>query len=823
MKARRFAASMFHRRLMLLGAVAVVVTLGLAVRLFSLSVVNGAEHRAAAEARLRQRKYLPTYRGSIHDRRGRVLAVDRPSYDVAVHYHVISGAWAGKRAEEQAKAAHRETWRTMTPPQREAAAVPLRESNEKEIEALWAAVRRLGGLDQAQLDRRIDAIKRHVQSMRAHVWSRHPDWVEPRPIGEERQAHVILADVEDEVAFELRRIGWRLPGVVEVRSTRSRDYPWSVAEVVLDRSSLPWPLRSTVPLAVRVEGVADHVLGSVRDQVWAEDTKRRPFKDPETGRVDPKGYLPGDVVGSRGLERAFEDHLRGSRGEVVRGHGSDQEQRVGSVPGEDLVTSLDIALQARIQAVLSPEFGLTQVQPWHRNEKLPLGWPLNAAAVVLEIETGEILAAVSIPTRAMGRKLPKPRREQATPWVNRPLEGIYPPGSIIKPLVLAAAVSEGEVRLDESIDCRGHYFPHVENAARCWLYRERWGYKSHGPLQAEEGLARSCNIYFYTLADRLGMGRLVAWFARFGLGRPIDVGLGLPVEPDNLSAWWGSLPVVEAGYVVGRDLGSLRFATISMGIGQGPVTWTPLHAAAAYATLARSGANRAPTLVRNSLPQTPASIGDDLPLDEALVTATLEGLRRAVSEEYGSAHHIRYADGTIEPIINAPGVTVWAKTGTAEAPPLVVDSNGDGEIDDRDQPVTALDHAWFVGLVGPEEDGRPHYALAVIVEHGGSGSKVAGPIANQIIWAMQVEGYLPADAAPETRGVGGATGSLLPVRGAMEEREPERASASASRSLRAAKQKTPTRALPSRAGEGIGASPAARTWYGEIGAREAGD
>ena len=175
---------------------------------------------------------------------------------------------------------------------------------------------------------------------------------------------------------------------------------------------------------------------------------------------------------------------------------------------------------------------------------------------------------------------------------------------------------------------------------------------------------------------------------------------------------------------------------------------TPLHAAASYATLARSGANRAPTLVSNSLPRASASIGDDLPLDEALVTAALEGLRQAVSEEYGSANHIRYADGTTQPIINAVGVTVWAKTGTAEAPPLAVDSNGDGEIDESDQPVTALDHAWFVGLVGPQADGRPHYALAVLVEHGGSGSKVAGPIANQIIRALQVEGYLPADAAP---------------------------------------------------------------------------
>jgi penicillin-binding protein 2 len=741
---------------MLLAALAGVVTLGLAGRLFSLSVVNGAEHRAAAEARLRQREFLPTYRGSILDRRGRVLAVDRPSYNVAVHYHVISGAWARKRAEEQAKAAHREAWGTMTPPQREAAAVPFRESNEKEIEALWAAVRRLGGLDQVELDRRLDAIRQRVQSLRAHVWRQHPDWIEPRPIGEERQAHVILADVENEVAFELQRVRWRLPGVVEVRSTRSRDYPWSVVEVVLDRSSLPWPLRSTVPLAVRVEGVADHVLGSVRDQVWAEDTERRPFKDRETGRIDPKGYLPGDVVGSRGLERAFEDQLRGWRGEVVRRDGSGQEQRVGSVPGEDLVSSLDIALQARIAAVLSPEFGLKQVQSWHRNEKLPPGWPLNAAAVVLEIETGEILAAVSVPTLAMGRKLPQARREQATPWVNRPLEGIYPPGSIIKPLVLAAAVSEGEVRLSESIECRGHYFPNVQNAARCWLYREQWGFQSHGPLQAEEGLARSCNVYYYTLADRLGMGRLVAWFARFGLGRPIDVGLGMPVEPKNLSAWRGSLPVVEAGHVVGRDFGSLRFATISMGIGQGPVTWTPLHAAAAYATLARSGADRTPTLVSHYSSQAAPSMSDDLLLDEALVTAVLEGLRQAVSEEHGSAHHIRYADGTIEPIINATGVTVWAKTGTAEAPPLAIDSNGDGETDENDQPITGLDHAWFVGLVGPAQDERPHYALAVVVEHGGSGSRVAGPVANQIIRAMQVEGYLPADAAPQPPREGGA-------------------------------------------------------------------
>ena len=105
-----------------------------------------------------------------------------------------------------------------------------------------------------------------------------------------------------------------------------------------------------------------------------------------------------------------------------------------------------------------------------------------------------------------------------------------------------------------------------------------------------------------------------------------------------------------------------------------------------------------------------------------------------MAEQYGTGHHIRYPDGSVEPIINARGVTVWAKTGTAQAPAPDLDCDG------KPDPIPQASHAWFVGLVGPSQ---PTHAIAVVVEYGGSGGRTAGPIANEIIRALQAEGYLP--------------------------------------------------------------------------------
>lgn len=768
MNSQKLIPSMFHRRLVLLLVVIGIITSALGMQLFKLSIVQGAQRLAEAESRLDRRVYLPTHRGRILDRHGRILAEDRASYDIAVAYDVITGAWPNNQAARQAR---REIgasdWNVMSPEQRDQAIADRLPHWEMMVEDLWAAIREHGELSELDLLQRRDAIRAEVQSMAAAVWdnqrlawearfgteddedsARGRRGFRPRPIREQRAPHVILPRVNPEVAFEFRRLARDFDGIVQVQDSRRREMPWSSADVLLDRGdSLPKPLRSQSSVTIRVEGVGDHILGSVRDEVWAEDIQRRPFVK-SNGEIDLGGYRVGDAVGSRGLELSFEHHLRGTRGVINERRDTGEQERLEAKPGDDLQITLDIMLQARVQAILSHEYGLTRVQRWHQNDALPGGRPLNSAAVVLEVDTGEILAMVSMPTIEMGRNMSESRRAADDPWVNRPVEAIYPPGSILKPLVLCAAVQSGLHSLHTPINCApGHFYDTRPGIARCWIFRERYGLTNHGPLRAEEAMARSCNMYFYTLGDRLGMNRASNWFARFGLGQPLDTGLLQIVEgPESRATQYrgesaGTIPTDELIADL-RAKGELNFASVILGIGQGPgVTWTPIQAANAYATIARGGVIRDATLVRDQDRLSPRLSREHMQFSPALVDAALEGLRQSVEESHGTGYQIRYEyDQSLRPdrIINVDGVTVWAKTGTAQAPALPVDTTGDGE---SDSVITGLSHAWFVGLVGPKR-GRPSHAIVVIVEYGGSGGRVSGPIANEIIRALKAEGYL---------------------------------------------------------------------------------
>ena len=771
---------MFHRRLLLILATFAAMIVVMTGQMIRLSVVQGSERLAEAESKLDVRTFLPTHRGRILDRHGRVLALDRASSNIAVEYAVITGVWCKTQARKQAVASvGRAKWNALSLEQREAEVHKFIPETQAKRTRLWQEICRLGNMTQDQLQSRMDEIKADVQSTAAMVWERQrlqeqmefgitEEEFKPQPIREQKEAHVILAGVSDDVAFAFRKLDQQFPDMVVVQDSRRREYPWSSAEVRLSRTSLPRPLRNEQPLMVRVIGVADHVIGSVRDEVWGEDVQRRPFRDPVSGAIDLGWYKPGDVVGARGIEGAFEDVLRGLRGEVHERVDTGEQTRTEPVPGRDVRLTLDIALQARVQAILSHQFGLSRVQSWQNNLRMPLGQPLNAAAVVIEIQTGEILSIVSMPTIAMGETMTNLEKQVNYPLVNRAAEAVYPPGSIIKPLVLAAAVSEGVHSLGSPIVCNGHYFEDKKDAARCWIYREQYGMRTHGPLLAEEALARSCNIFFYTLGDRLGMERLADWFARFGMGQRLNI-----ASPSGLATARGSPPALSespgevpdaADIAKFKSAGDLRFRQVTMGIGQGPVTWTPVQAANAYATLARGGVIRDATLVMDDSLVDRSKRRADLGLKPSLVNAALEGLRGSVMERYGTGYHITYEDQTDDPIINAQGVQVWAKTGTAQAPPWrVQDTNSDGVINSKDDGIEKLDHSWFVGLVGPRDSNKPMHAIAVIVEYGGSGGRTAGPIANQIIRALQAEGYLP----------GNADAGLASSRGAQSVNEPQ--------------------------------------------------
>lgn len=776
--------SMFERRMLVVGVVFAVVLGGMAARLFSLTVISGSQQRALAESRLDRSSLLPTVRGSITDRKGRILAESIPSYDLAIFYPAINGAWADARAITAAKKElGRAAWNRLGPADREARIQTQRNTLAAELETVLDESAAACGLTRDELSARMGDVRMQVEKKANAVWEARLEverakygedaegQFDARPIAEQSEAHVVATQLPAKSAFVLRKLADAHPGTIEVQDSTRRVYPWSSARIDLDRRSMPRPLRGST-LSLDVQGLADHVVGTVRDEVWREDLDRRPFRTAGVAggvSVDLGGYRPGrDMIGSRGLERTYEDFLRGTRGRTVQRLDTNETSRVEPVRGSDVQLTMDIALQARVQSLFMPEVGLARAQQWHYGwqddgspKPMPLQFlePLNGAAVVLDVDTGEVLSMVSWPTIAAGDAFDTPGRAARNPSVNRAIEAPYPPGSIIKPIVYVSAVRSGAFAADGEIECNGHFFGADVPYGRCWIYRSQYKFLTHtkqtgGALGVETAISRSCNIFFYTLAQRMGLRTLTDWYRNFGLGQKLDIGIarrepeldasGNIIGERLVGEHPGILPSAQA--IASIEAEGDRIVPVIAGIGQGPVAWTPMQAANAYATLARGGVIRDAELLRTDVPGRAARRTGDLKLDPRSCDRALEGLRQAVEENHGTGHHVSYEDRKPEAIINAPGVVVWAKTGTAQAPPMRVDDDGNGQ---PDRVITGLDHAWFVGLVGDAQENRPRYAVAVFLENGGSGGKSAGPIANQVIHALIAEGYLEGN--PQSR------------------------------------------------------------------------
>ncbi|MDP6479310.1 MAG: penicillin-binding transpeptidase domain-containing protein [Phycisphaerales bacterium] len=741
---RRKAPVMYHRRLWLLAACLGIVLVVLIVQAVRLTLVQGATHRAIAVSRLLEQHWLPTWRGSILDRKGRVLAQDEPRWEVAVSWDAITGQWAEDRAIRAARnAMGRDAWSMASPERRSGAIEAERRRWDEVLDALWTAIASAADLDRDEMDIRLNDIRSRVQRMAAVVWDaqrrRHearfgsgegPDFV-PRPIREQADVHVIVPDLREAQAAELDAFAAEYDDLLDLRYARHRTHPYERQIVEVDMSTMPGPLRSDTVQPIMIPRVADVLLGDIRDTVWEEDVARRPFRDPDTREIDRGGYRQSDAVGSRGIEQAWEDTLRGEVGMVVRERDIGETAREEPVGGGDVQLTIDADVQARLEAVLDPDIGLTRVQVWHRNAALPDETVLPASVVVLDIATGEIIAMASSPWQ-LG-DMTEGEVQSLQPWLIRPAQVTAPPGSIIKPMILVAAVSEGVIDVDQQIECTGHHFENQPNIARCWIYRPKYGMATHGILGPVEALARSCNSWFYELGDRLGLARLGDWLGSMGLGERLDIGL---------SAAWAEPLEASGSRPGGGDIDALQrqgedtFESVMMAIGQGRTTWTPLHAANAYATLARAGRRVPPTLVRG---YQPAEILQGRPLSPQLVETAITGLEDVVKQSYGTGNHLSLDSGR-EPIFRVQGVRIAAKTGTAQAPPWRRDVDGDGEIVSGER-TTELEHSWVVGLLG-DEGGPWRYAFAVLVEYGGSGGRVAGPIADQTIRAMQAEGYL---------------------------------------------------------------------------------
>lgn len=785
---RRVIPSMFHRRLALLGVLVCLGFVPLAVRLAWVTAVKGGKARAEAEARLVRQTWLPTVRGRILDRQGRVLAQDRPSYDVAVSYDVLSGRWAQVSAERFARRVHKDEWGTLDPEARQKLVDRYRPAYERRVEQMWSLIAQGAGVPKEQIEAaRANAVT-HVDAVQADVTRRRREAEEQKlkaagiaigpdeaarieriaasPIAEKTQSHPIVRGVADDVGFRFMRLGERdapmfttleageaalderqplLPGL-EVIDATARVYPFDTVRVEVDRSTLPKPVRADGAVQIEVSEVAGLILGSVRRGVYAEDVQRRAEAvrtDPDLGDraltplgVDTGRYFPGDRVGNSGIEASFEDELRGLRGVRTENLQTRAVEERAPIQGQDVRLTIDVQLQARVRAALDPALGLTRVQSWHQNHELAVGTELGAGAVVIDVPTGEILALVSTPSPPRdgdwSRLVADKDRDLFmmihTPYVNKAIGKPYPPGSIAKALILCGAIKSGVYAPGERIKATGHYFPDRPDVFRSWIYKQ-YGIThadqlGHDPDDVD-ALMVSSNVFFFTLGDRLGPKGVADTYRLFGLGE--NYGLGIPGE------WAGSIGALN-GPNDGSDL--QRWDAIQSGIGQGPVTWTPLHAADAYATIARGGVRIRPTLVsyEGAAPKV-----ENLRIPSRAIRDALAGLEKSANDPaFGTGYAMSF-DGVKDPMFNAPGVTVWGKTGTADASPVVGDPDGDGPMDKM--VLRTGDHSWYVTLVG-DKGGPPRYAIAVVVDYGGSGGRVSGPISNQIVHALIQEGYL---------------------------------------------------------------------------------
>ncbi len=518
-------------------------------------------------------------------------------------------------------------------------------------------------------------------------------------------AHVIplTADDLDRTAKEMKRTSPFAPITVADRLS------WDdLSKVALNAPSLPGvsPEVGLSRLYPRDTDFA-HVLGYV-GPVSEKDLE---------GLENPDQLLtiPKFQIGKIGVERWLEDHLRGRAGtrriEVnAVGRVMRELAREEGDPGSDVRLTIDADVQNFVQARLGDE---------------------SAAAVVMDVTNGDLIAIVSSPSfdpnlfvRGISHTDYKGLMENDhRPLANKTVQGVYPPGSTFKMITALAALNEGIINVNTTVRCPGH----LEVGGRrfhCW---KRAG---HGQVNLEKSLTESCDVYYYDIAQRVGIDKIAEMGKLFGLGTRHEIPMSAIAE--------GIMP--NKAWKMDRHKQDWRIGdTINASIGQGYVLTSPLQLAVMTARIA-TGRAVVPRLVRSSDGQdVPVADAPSLGIPEEIMRKVRSGMFAVMNAERGTAKSSRIVDEAM----------VWAgKTGTSQVRNITAAERARGVISNDQLPWNRRDHALFVGFA---PFANPRYAVSVVVEHGGGGSTAAAPIARDAILRAMSDGLPPLSAYPSSQ------------------------------------------------------------------------
>jgi len=713
---------MYNRRVKIFVIFSLLLLAVCVLRLAQMQLLTAStvQHEIAELKRQRgQSKQFQTIRGKILDRTGeKILAVDEARFWVHINYQLSSFLDERVRRSMLAEA---ETRRDS-----DVAVAKIDEQIREKLEDLQLIIEKCSQFRAVEPS----VIWDEIQKINDYVWDRRmfQAWRKNFPNSEvfEKYESPISIPISKAIAdFEAKQpnpnMRVELAGKIDILEMHE---DWPLLELKTDDDVFAAQLEfmDTEGLHILPKGHRFYPYGSVAAQTigWVGPATQK--QDKELFADDElMSYLEGEVCGREdGIEYVCETILRGRRGELSHDIDGQLTGRTPTEFGDDVKLTLDIELQQTIEDYLT-------------NYKHDPNCDSGMSAVVIEVGTGDILALVSLPSYDLNRArydygdlVADPNK----PLINRAINAQYPPGSVVKPLILIAGLESGKITPQDVIECPSHAAP--EGWPNCWIFRRRpvVGHSDQWENTARNAIKGSCNIYFSHLADNIEPDVLQQWLFKFGYGREI-LDLRLNDEADSLIKNHKSKVVnrnfKQASGIISstmpkdeiltfEDIAPLRLSHRRMfGIGQGNLRVTPLQVANAMAALARGGIYMEPKIFdsQSSIANHQSSI--DLGISLETLAIIYDGMSAVVNEPGGTAYT------QFEPFLatlTAEDVKVYGKTGSTERP----------------------DHAWFGGFA--QDSTARKIAIAIVVEGGQHGSSDAAPLARDIIQFCIEAGYI---------------------------------------------------------------------------------
>ena len=658
--------------------VVIVISVIFIATLFNLQIVNGENYREQSEKRMLRTKNITAPRGEIYDRNGVILATNKLSYDVELYKVRVS-------TKEQNDGILR--------------LVEILNENSDKVYSTFPVNDDLNGFNfenteeeqKWKKEMKLDSTLTFDQ-----VIDKYIEKYELQDYSDNRLNQIKMIEIK----YEANLNGYSLFNSATIAKDISQK---SVAKIGEEKYKIYGISIVSVPKRYYPNGnLLSHTIGYVSKISSTEYEKEK-----------EEGYSVNSVVGKAGIEQSFEKYLKGKDGVIKEetdtiGNVSSQTETTEAKSGDNVTLTIDYRLQkVAEESLLNTINGL-------QNGTL-VGKKFSdanaGAVVVLDVDSGEVLASASYPTYDINSLIGgislkdwnALQNNSLHPMLNRVVSGTYSPGSTFKMLVGMAGLMNGKITVDEKYYDPGIY-PYGYHP-KCWLYTDR--HMTHGWINIEGAIKGSCNCYFYEVGRRIGISEIVKYAKLFGLGQKTGIELSGEVAGTIAGADDKSEDGLKSPWYLGD--------TLSAAIGQSGSSYTPIQLANYIATIANGGKLNKVSLIKsvdNEVAGTSESLADinkytseytgvnfeekDLNINSEYIDAIKKGML-SVTSETGGTSYIVFKNSDIQ---------VAGKTGTAQVP------NGNN-------------NGIFVGFAPYD---NPKIAVVAVIEHGGEGTYTANVV-----------------------------------------------------------------------------------------------